>query len=270
MQKLHFGICGAETTAYKAWANVSNATTDRPTDLTGYTAEWRDSNGNLITSTTVRNLLTAEGQIHPLIGTTMSTREQPRDLFDKPAKFLLYDNHTKGAHPTPTPTPVISPDLKQLEIKIDITNWERGETRKREGRYLRTQHAEWWGQDLYSGELEEGRHVTYDANGRKWHITQIRAIERNSFIEACTSTLYKLELKNYDRAVADFTGYRLEAVNEEGEIIGSGEWIEPEGYSQVIIGSTWFSGYNNEPDTKAVTLRLWDPLDPTLTPTPVP
>ena len=127
---------------------------------------------------------------------------------------------------------MVDPQLKELEIEIDISTWDRGETIRREGTYLETQHAEWTETDRMSGRLERGAHIIYDANGREWHVTRIEATERQSFIETYTRTLYSLRLENYNRAFADFADYKMKIVKDDGTVIGSGTWVEPDSHSR--------------------------------------
>ena len=267
--QLDFRWCHSHE-GYYAQATVVNVTSDRPPDLTGYTAEWRDGNSNLIASTPVNITLGAENIAHPLIEVTVKDKDRPRDLFDMPAKFLLYDNHTRGAQPTATPEPEVEATQKQLALIIDIVGWEKGKSEKKQERYLGTQIAEWTETPRMSGPIEPTQHVIYDAKGRQWHVTEVVATERSSFIESYTDTLYQLKLENHNRATADFSGYRVDVLNPEGTVIGGGKWTEPESPQETPVGLTYFIAYNREPETRAVTIRLWDPFHPTLTPTTVP
>ena len=238
-------------------ASLTNLTSEESPNLSGYHFLWLNANGDVITRQAAEEGITF----------SLSHLELPRDLYDRPASLLIFDNRTKDAQPTPTPKPVVDPQLKVLEIEIDISTWEQGETRRRGERYLGTQYAEWTETDRTSGELERGAHTIYDANAREWHVTHIEVTEKQSSIETYSSTLYSLRLENYNRALADFSDYKMEIVKDDSTVIGSGSWVEPNNQSQAWLGITQFEGYNNERETKAVTLRLWDTSEATLAPT---
>ena len=259
VQQLHFGYCPGRDEGYSAWATITNLSSDKTPDLHGYVAEWRTAEGHLIGRATIS--VTNPGSEDKRISAEISlpSHKRPWDLTELPGIFLLYDAHTAGAQPTPTPPPEANPAKLTLKISVDTSDWERGAYRSREESYLRRQLAQWSEQDLESGDLTGKDLTLIDANNTEWTVTGIVITERNSSIKSYDTDLFQIKLENRTRALADFTGYQVLAFTTAGDLAGRGEWSKPENHSGVWIAQTQFKGWMDTADTKPATLIIWDP-----------
>ena len=233
---------------FPASATVINLSNEAPPDLTGYIAEWQDENGNLIGSR-----LAQDG-----IAITLAHDYEPEDLYDRPARLLIYDQHTPGAKPTPAPVPAIRPEEKELVIEINPSLWEGNGNNRR------------------SPDLTEEGHEIRDSKGKLWTIASIRTFDRTSRIGSTdyTSTEITVDLRNMSRARADFTGFNIQTRELDGAPAGAGYWMPPAGRQP--IGQAQITSGLSENFLRAVTIRIWDSYEPSLKsptgriPTPIP
>ena len=151
---------------HRAWATLVNLNNDALPNLTGYVAEWRDGNDHLIQST----------HAHEAIAINVSRDEEPEALFDKPARFLLYDNHTLNAQPTPTPVPNVPADDKQILIELNPLKWEASGFVSTSGkRHSWETQDSWVERTIKSPEFGDKEYKIYDAKNQPWHVRQIVA-----------------------------------------------------------------------------------------------
>ncbi len=220
-------------------------------DLTVYTAEWQNQDGNPI----VRD------SAHDGIAIKMAQDSQPEALYDQPARLLIYDQYTPGAQPTSTPQPQVQPAQKQVDLLIDSTDWEITlHTTDRDA------DSHWTVIRKESPDLSPKPHEIYDAADQKWRVVGIGVLEQHGKQGRYQDnwTDYTIVLGNTSRATANFTGYEVSLEPWETDSSGgvSNHWQPPDG--PMPIGQAIFEIRIPTEMQGPLTLRIWDTYEPGL------
>ena len=240
---------GCPRDKYGASATVVNLSNNAPPNLTGYMAEWRDEKGNLIRSTPA----------HDGIAITLEQDQEPEDLFDGPASFLIYDQHTQGAQPTPTPIPTIRPEQKQVVFTVNPQEWES------KYRGLQNHGRRYWTQtSRTSPDLSEYGYQIADINGHLWTVTGVSSSEKARNYPGPDTAEFHLSLTNDSRARANFTGYSIQINATNGGASGRGNWDPLENESPKATAK--MVATTREIPNGPIQIRIWDTYEPALNP----
>ena len=240
---------GCPRNKYGASATVVNLSNNAPPNLTGYMAEWRDEKRNLIGSTLA----------HDGIAITLEHDQEPEDLFDGPASFLIYDQHTQGAQPTPTPIPTIRPEQKQLVFTVNPQEWDS------QYHGLQNHGRRYWTQTLrHSPDLSEYGYQIADINGHLWTVTGISSVEKAGKYPGPDTAEFHLSLTNDSRARANFTGYNIQVDAANRGASGNGHWDPLENESPNATAK--MKATTREIPNGPIQIRIWDTYQPALSP----
>ena len=240
---------GCPRNRYRARATVVNLSNNAPPNLTGYMAEWRDEKGNLIGSTLA----------HDGIAITLEHDQEPENLFDGPASFLIYDQHTQGAQPTPTPIPTIRPEQKQVVFTVNPLEWDS------QYRGLQNHGRRYWTETFRnSPDLSEYGYQIADINGHLWTLTGMYSVEKAGKYPGPDTAEFHLSLTNDSRARANFTGYSIQIDAANGGASGNGHWdpLENESPNATAKMVATTRGVPDGP----IQIRIWDTYEPALSP----
>ena len=230
-------------------ATLVNRTGTGPADLTGYIAEWQDSNGNHIASDNAEDGISIR----------IALDANPEALYSQPARLLIYDQYTQGSQPTPTPEPVVTTEQKAITMELDPTEWEVNGSREE-----RSSHSRWTEVYKASPDIPDDIPAIYDVNVQPWHIKGIYVIEQHNkqgrYQENFTE--YTIVLTNSSRAFADFTGYQVTLTRLDGSGSTGGAWQNLT--EQQKIGRTQFNARIRTEMQGPMTLRIWDTYEPGL------
>ena len=229
-----------------AWVTMERDDMSTP-NMTGYTVEWRDINGHLIATDTA----------HDGIRVSVKLDQNPEPLFEGPATLLIYDRHTGGSQPTPTPARAISPEEKTLIFDFDPTQWDRFSLGTKYG------FDSWHEYLSESPDLLQHDIEIIDAKSGTWTLSKIEQIEKRYASRDTDYAEYTIYLTNSSRGMADFTGYNIELTGE----------------SDVYKQQSWHPVHNARPMEQAqftitiaipqegdgpLSLRIWDTYEPAL------
>jgi len=232
---------------YRVSVTVKSLVPDTLPDLTGYTAEFRTKDGHIIGIT----------DAHDGIAITLKGDQQPEDLYDRPARLLIYDGYTKDAQPTPTPTPELQPEQKQIIFTVNPQEWDseyRGD-QNRGPRY-------WTETTRQSPDLSSRNLRVADANNRLWTVKSIYSVEKTGKSSGPDEAEFNVYLVNDNRAKAQLTGYRVTISTSEGHAQGGGYWDPIE--DELPIGRATIKGKTQEVPTGEIIIMIWDTYYPAL------
>ena len=184
---------------YTATATFTSPQTAREPNLVGYTAEWRDAQGNLI----------GTDEAHDGISLALEHDQKPEDLYNAPATFHIYDSYapnTKPADPEQPPAP------HTLTYQTDPGHWPV-QYQRREIFASSRWHETGKHSPDYTGEAIQ----IADANGNIWTLSQIFIAEKFGHNKGYDQIDYTILLTNDTKAVADFTGYQLTITTTDGK-----------------------------------------------------
>ncbi len=239
--------------------------TGEPPNFTGFTLELRDEEGNLV-ATEQPACLGCNGHINLKFG----YKDRPQDLFEKPARILLYDNFTEGAQPTPTPEPIIRPEEKQATLVVDPTTWER------EG-YFQHSNYGYRGYQSWSRsrpqDLRDQRQRIRDLQGKTWEITTVTLHEEYNHTQDTEWRKYGfwLTLENEHRGEErNFTGYHINLEKPDGSLLGEGGWQPPDSNTYQAVRQRHFTVTAETDYNGPMVIKIWDEYDPAAAPTIMP
>ena len=238
---------------YHASAIIESLIPDIELDLTGYVAEFRTDEGDLITTTTA----------HAGIAVTLDRDSQPQDLYDRPARLLIYDQYTKGAQPTPTPQPTIAPEQKEITFTANLDEWD---AESRGQRYVGSNC--WVETARQSPDLSDRQYQLFDTNGKLWTVTSIHMVERIRKCRGNDSAEFWVLWTNHTRAQAAFTGFNLSITAIDQQARGGAHWDPIE--NTMPIGSAQFTPTTTGVPTGHTHFRIWDTYEPSLADKPAP
>ena len=237
--------------AFRATVAIEPLIPGHELDLTGYIAEFRTAAGHLIARTNAHDGITIE----------LDQYNQPEELYDKPARLLIYDQYTASAQPTPTPTLPVLPEQKELTFTVDPQEWTVAYYRR--DRQFATRN--WYETARNSPDLTDRHLQITDTKGTVWTIKSIGALEKDESIlnDSPDNTTFYVYLTSNTRATSDFTGYSIEITAVSGAIRGRGNWDPIEDKHPIEIAT--ISGRTPGIPPGAVTIRIWDTYEPSLT-----
>ena len=235
-----------------AWVTMERDDTSAP-NMTGYTAEWRDSNGNLI----------ATDSAHDGIRVKIKLDQQPEGLYTTPATLIIYHQSTVAVQPTPKPQLPTKPAEKQLSLEIDPSDWEVL------GRRERIKAMRYWTEvRRQSPSLASSQIAILDVNAAEWTLQTIIAVEEHGTTIAGDHippmTKYIIDLANVTTAQPDFTGYEVNMTNPDGIHLGTSQWDPTEGRGSP--GQTVFTVQIPTEKQGPMVLKIWDTYEPSLQP----
>ena len=194
---------------YRATVTIKPLIPGHESNLTGYIAEFRTAAGHLIART----------DAHDGISTTLDQFNHPEDLYDKPARLLIYDQFSQDTRPTPTPEAVIPSEQKHLTFTINPQEWE--------SYYIGPQNhglSHWTEVRRTSPDLSSSNLQITDAKGAPWTISSIYSVEEIRRYPGPDSTKFTIYMNNNTRATADFTGYAISLTTSDPAMKGGGNW----------------------------------------------
>ena len=235
-----------------AWVTMERDDTSAP-NMTGYTAEWRDSNGNLI----------ATDSAHDGIRVKIKLDQKPEGLYTTPATLIIYHQSTVAVQPTPTPQLPTKPAEKQLSLEIDPSDWEVL------GRRERIKAMRYWTEvRRQSPSLASGQIAILDVNAAEWTLQTISVVEEHGTTIAGyrppPMTKYIIDLANVTPAQPDFTGYEVNMTDPDGIHLGTSQWDPTEGLGS--LGQTVFTVQIPTEQQGPMVLKIWDTYEPSLQP----
>ena len=234
--------------AFRATVTIEPLIPGHELDLTGYIAEFRTAAGHLIARTNAHDGITIEPDQY----------NHPEDLYDKPARLLIYDQYTASAQPTPTRTLPVLPEQKELTFTVDPQEWTAD---YRGGKQFATRY--WYETARIAPDLSDKHLQITDTKGTIWTIKSIRALEKTHSDARLDNTTFYVYLTSNTRATSDFTGYNIEITAVSGTTRGRGDWDPIEDKRPIEIAT--ISGRTPGIPPGAVTIRIWDTYEPSFT-----
>ena len=219
-----------------------------PANLTGYIAEFRTEEGQLIAMTP------ADGGIR----ITLDGDSQPEDLYARPARLLIYD---PGSHrPTPTPRPLKRPEDKMVEFTVNPQEWSshyKGSINH--GRRYWTETVR------KSPDLSDRRIQITDSNGATWTVKSIFSVEATDRSSGPDIADFSIYMVSESRAQAAFNGYEMMIIREDTpKTPTAGRWDPVE--DRVPIGQAIMKGRTIGVPKGVLKIRIWDTNEPSLNP----
>ena len=230
---------------FRAAVTIKSLIPGRELDLTGYIAEFRTDAGHLIARTNAD-----DG-----IAIALDQYSHPEDLYDKPARLLIYDQYTQDSQPTPTPEAVIPPQLKHITFTINPQEWASNYG----GPQYRA-HSNWTEITRRSPDLSSSSLQITDAKGAVWTITAMSSLEMTSHYPGPDRATFTIYMTNDTRATADFSGYAVSFTTADPALKGKGDW-DPIKHKRPIEFAS-ISGRTTGVPPGPVTIRIWDTYEP--------
>ena len=233
---------------FRATVTIQSLIPNHEPNLTGFIAEFRTEAGHLIART----------HADERIAVALDQFNHPEDLYDKPARLLIYDQFSQDTRPTPTPEAVIPSEQKHLTFTINPQEWE--------SYYIGPQNhglSHWTEVRRTSPDLSSSNLQITDAKGAPWTISSIYSVEEiRRYPGPPDRTKFTIYMSNNTRATADFTGYAISLTTSDPAMKGGGNWDPTD--DKLPLGQARIKLVTHSVPTDLIEIRMWDTFEPSL------